>query len=153
MEFFDTNVLVYAVDPRDPVRQARAREVLRESLDAGSSVISTQVMIEFRSAMQKQKLLTGEEAVVALRGFAGSHVLPTTADSLWRAFELQERYGFSIWDAAIVQSALDARCEVLYTEDLQHGQRIDELEIVNPFRARRVHEPKAVYAATRKRAR
>jgi predicted nucleic acid-binding protein len=50
-----------------------------------------------------------------------------------RALEIVERYRFSWYDSLIVASALESRCEVLYSEDLQHKQRIESLEIVNPF--------------------
>ena len=49
------------------------------------------------------------------------------------AIDLHRLQQFSIWDALIVRAAQQANCTVLYTEDLQHGQRIDGLEIVNPF--------------------
>lgn len=50
-----------------------------------------------------------------------------------RGLDVQLRYGFSFYDALIIAAALDAGCTRLYTEDFQHGQKIDGLEIQNPF--------------------
>jgi predicted nucleic acid-binding protein len=153
MEFFDTNILVYAVDHADPIRQRIAAGLLREALEKGGPVISTQVMLEFRAVATRRKLLTGEGITRFLRGLTGANVVAADLEFIWKTFETQERFGFSVWDAAIVHAALEARCDVIYTEDLQHGQRIDSLEIVNPFRGHVVHEPRPAYAAKRPAAR
>jgi predicted nucleic acid-binding protein len=145
MEFFDTNILVYAVDPSEPERCAIAGALLREALDKRSAVISTQVMFEFGAAVLRRKLMTAAHAAEFLRDFVGEHVVPAHPDFVLRVYESQQRLGFSIWDAAIVQAAVESKCDVLYTEDLQHGQRIDSLLVVNPFRATQVHEPRPVY--------
>jgi predicted nucleic acid-binding protein len=147
MEFFDTNILVYAVDDAEPARQRVASGLLRDALGSGRLVISTQVMLEFRAAASRRKLLTSEGITKFLRSLARCDVVPADAEFVWKAFETQERYGFSIWDAAIVQGALEAGCSVLYTEDLQHGQHFGALEVVNPFRGHAVHEPPAGYAS------
>ena len=51
-----------------------------------------------------------------------------------RTWEIRSRYGFSIWDSQIVAAALEAGCDDLYTEDLQHGQTIEKLNVINPLR-------------------
>jgi predicted nucleic acid-binding protein len=145
MRFFDTNVLVYAIDRTDPQRMAVARDLVREAMQAQSLVISTQVMLEFYAVTQRRQLASAESATALLREWAEG-AISTTPDLLWRAFEIQQKLQFSLWDAAIVQAALDAGCDVLYTEDLQAGQHIGPLEVVNPFaKALRVHEPRAEY--------
>lgn len=62
-----------------------------------------------------------------------------------RAISLQEQHSLNIWDALIVEAAREARCDILFTEDLQHGRRFGELQIVNPFLASAVHEAAAPY--------
>ena len=52
-----------------------------------------------------------------------------------RAWRLQERYALSWWDALIVAAAQSSGCAVLLTEDLQHGQRLGEVTVINPFRS------------------
>ncbi|HNE01601.1 MAG TPA: PIN domain-containing protein, partial [Plasticicumulans sp.] len=61
--------------------------------------------------------------------------VPASADLYRRSLEVRERYGFSFYDALIVATALEAGCTRLWSEDLQHGQRIGVLQVENPFRA------------------
>ena len=76
-----------------------------------------------------------EDIPALLYPFVRRTVLPTTAHTLARAWEIAIRYRFHIYDATLVASALSAGCDVLYTEDLQHGQTVEGLRIVNPFLA------------------
>ena len=155
-EFFDTNVLVYAVDETEPARQRIASGLLRSSLERGGLVISTQVMLEFRAVITRRRLLTAEGATGFLRQLVGADIVPADTDLIWKTFETQDRLGFSIWDAAIVQAAVEAGCDLLYTEDLQQGQRSGQMQVLNPFKGQAVHEPTPQYAvkrATAKRAR
>ncbi len=59
--------------------------------------------------------------------------LPLTAEIHDAAVDISERYGFHFFDSLIVAAALRAKCSILYTEDLQHGQKIEGLTIRNPF--------------------
>jgi len=69
-----------------------------------------------------------------LRGFLTVH--PLTLEIHETGLALAERYGFSTYDAMIAASALHAGCDTLWSEDMQHGLRLDEgLHILNPFRA------------------
>jgi len=58
---------------------------------------------------------------------------PPGAPELKRAWDIQDRFGYSWWDSRIVAAALGQRCGWLLTEDLHDGQSIDGLTIVNPF--------------------
>lgn len=145
MEFFDTNILVYAVDTTERQRRPAAIELIRQAMRGQSFMISTQVMLEFYAVVLRRKLMEPALATQLLREWAAAGAVSATPESLWHAFELQQRFGLSIWDATIVQAALDAQCEVLYSEDMQEGQRIGSLRIVNPFRPQGVHEPAAEY--------
>jgi predicted nucleic acid-binding protein len=154
MLFFDTNILVYSVDAAETARRPQAQEVLAEAIRDGSLTLSTQVLQEFYNTVLRRRLMSPAAAVDMMRLWVGYEVVNSTADLLFRAFALQQELRLSVWDALIVQAALDAGCSTLYTEDLQHGQRIGELEIVNPFLAPpAVHEPRRAYgkAAARKR--
>ena len=74
------------------------------------------------------------EALDAVRILFPSPVA-ITIDTHQEAVAIAERYGYRIYDALIVASALQARCTTLYSEDMQDGQVIDgELTIRNPFR-------------------
>ncbi|HWS74303.1 MAG TPA: hypothetical protein VN324_04080, partial [Quisquiliibacterium sp.] len=73
---------------------------------------------------------------------AQERVVPSTGEFVVRAVALARRYELSLWDALVVRAAIEAECDVLFTEDLQDGMRFGELRVVNPF-ALRAHEADA----------
>lgn len=151
MRFFDTNILIYSEDAREGTKHVYAESMVKEAIAARELVVSTQVLLEFYSAVVRKKLLTGSQASALCRLWSRSHVVHSTLDFLLEGFELQQRYQLSVFDALIVRAAIDSGCHVLYTEDLQHGMRFGALEVVNPFLATpAVHEPAASYGAKRK---
>ncbi len=127
--FFDTNVLLYLLS-KDAAKADRA-----EALLAAGGVISVQVLNEFVAVALRKLGLTWPEIHEVL-GTAQSvcQVEPMTVATHARGLAIAERYGFSIYDSLIVAAALLAGCEVVWTEDLQDGQRIeDRLTVKNPF--------------------
>ncbi len=126
--FFDTNVLLYAVGGQDP-RAERARLLL-----ADGGLISVQALNEFTNvARRKLRQPWNEinEKLGAVRALC--EVRPLTVATHERALDLAERYGYQIYDALQLASALENGCSILYTEDLQNGQQIEGLTIRNPF--------------------
>ena len=127
--FFDTNVLLYLLSG-DVAKADRAEGVV-----AGGGFVSVQVLNEFASvAVRKLKMSYPEirDALEPIR--AVCKIVPMTLDTHDLGLQVAERYGFSVYDALIVASALLADCETLCSEDLQGGQRIDgQLVIKNPF--------------------
>jgi predicted nucleic acid-binding protein len=130
-EFLDSNVLVYAftIDPR----AARAQELL-----ARGCIVGVQGLNEFTNVARRRLGMTwGEvrEALAAIRTLCRT-ILPMDIDTHTDALRIAERYGYAIFDALIVASALCADCGVLWSEDMQDGIVIDRrLQIANPFRA------------------
>jgi predicted nucleic acid-binding protein len=60
---------------------------------------------------------------------------PVNTSIIKKAIDIKSKYKFSFWDSLIVASALENKCGILYTEDLQHGQVIEtNLKVVNPFK-------------------
>ncbi len=150
MLFFDTNILVYAQDPAEPVKQTRARQLIESAVAEGSFTLSTQVLQEFYATVLRKQLLTPAAALALVRAWAEHEVVATTAALVVCAFELQQRHQLSVWDALIVQAALEAGCTALYSEDLQHRRQFDSLTVTNPFLAApAVHEPPARIAKVR----
>lgn len=127
--FVNTGVLLYLLSA-DTGKAARAEAVLAERI-----VISVQVLNEFANVARRRLGLPWPalRGVLAdLRHFADVH--PVTLATHERALDLAERHQFSMYDALIVAAALEAGCQTLWTEDLQHGQRVDErLTLRNPF--------------------
>jgi predicted nucleic acid-binding protein len=128
--FLDTNVLVYANSQGDH-RTAIARQLL---LDGG--VIGVQVLNEFASVARTQLGLTWAEVHEAIENIVILCPNPRSLsfETHLHALGLSERYGFSIWDGLIVAAAAEARCSMLLTEDLQHGQVVEGVRIENPFK-------------------
>jgi predicted nucleic acid-binding protein len=133
--FVDTNVLVYAHDSFGGDRFNRARELLATLWDEKRGVLSTQVLQEFCvNARRKAKHPIGwDEVREAIRDYKNWETVVNSADAVLRAMEVEQRYQISFWDAMIVQAAESAGCEVLYSEDLSHGQEYGGVLVVNPF--------------------
>ena len=129
--FLDTNVLIYAMADNDPRCDAA------EALLAAGGVINVQVLNEFAATARRKLAMPWEDVTAALDAIRTLCPSPRalTVDTHDAAVRIATTYGFHIYDALIVASALEADCETLYTEDLQDGQVIDEhLTIRNPFR-------------------
>jgi predicted nucleic acid-binding protein len=127
--FFDTNVLVYANIQGD-YRTAIARQLL---LDGG--VIGVQVLNEFASVARAKLGFTWAEVQEAIENIVilCPNPRPLSIEIHLRALGISRKYGFSIWDGLIVAAAAEARCSKLMTEDLQHGQVVEGVQIENPF--------------------
>lgn len=127
--FFDTNILLYLLSG-DGAKADRAESVL---LNGGW--VSVQVLNEFASVASRKLGMTWPEIKEALAPIrVVCEVVPITAETHDLGLEIAERYGFSVYDSLIVAAALLVGCEILFSEDLQDGQRInDQLVISNPF--------------------
>ena len=133
--FFDTNVLVYAVDASDPARQDAAIDRFARALREDQIVLSTQVLQEFYHVTTRklQPPLTVAEAARQLTQLSAFEVVGASAQSVLAAAELARKHRLQWWDALILEAALRAGADVLVTEDGQHGQRFGSLAIENPF--------------------
>jgi predicted nucleic acid-binding protein len=133
--FVDTNVLIYAYDLDAGGKRATASDLLRRLWSDGTGALSTQVMQEFyvNATTKIAKTVTPAKARAVISRYAVWKVVMITPDSVIRASELQERHRLSFWDAMIVTAASEAGAAILYTEDLNHGQSIEGVQVVNPF--------------------
>jgi predicted nucleic acid-binding protein len=132
--FLDTNVLIYTDDEASPAKRKTALAIVERCQAKGSGVVSLQVLQEYFTTTTRK---LGVNAGIARRKvelFADLHLTVADLDDVLAAIDLHRLHGFSFWDALIVRSALRSGCSILYSEDFQHGRRIDGLRIVNPFR-------------------
>ncbi|MCC5805260.1 MAG: PIN domain-containing protein [Opitutales bacterium] len=131
--FVDTNILVYAAEETDPLppKSRTARDLLLQR----GLFLSVQVLNEFvANARHPDKLdLSPAEEQDWIRQWMLFRILPLTTETFVRALEIHLRYGLSHWDSLIVGSANAADCELLYSEDLSHGQTYGGTRVVNPF--------------------
>ena len=127
--FADTNVLLYLTS-KEIVKARVAERLLGEGL-----VISVQVMNEFANAGRRKIGLSWAEIHEMLDTISAiSTVVPLTLAIHRRGLAIAERYLLATYDAMIVAAALEAGCDTLYSEDMQHGQMIEgRLRIANPF--------------------
>lgn len=136
--FLDTNILIYTFDINSRAKQKRASDLVDSALDSHRGVISYQVVQEFLNATTRKfaSVFSPAEARLYLERVLMPlcHVLPD-ARLYSQALSIQSEMRISFYDALIVCSAVAADCRILWTEDLQHGRRIGDLEIRDPFRA------------------
>jgi len=129
--FLDTNVFVYAIVQDDP----RSHDA--EKLISAGGRVSVQVLNEFAAVVRRKTNMPWGEVQLALESIKVlcPDPLPITLDTHQQALAIAEKYRYKVYDALIVASALEARCTILYSEDMQDGQVIQsKLTIRNPFR-------------------
>jgi len=133
--FVDTNLLVYFRDASEPAKQRTAERWLKKLWKSQSGCISWQVLNEYY-VIVTQKLKPGLHRDLARMDIKNLMVWnPVVVDYFVvdHAWMLQDQFRLSWWDALIVSAALKADCLTLLTEDLQHGQSIHGMTIINPF--------------------
>ena len=135
--FIDTNVFTYHLDATDRRKHTTAEQIIREALASGNGCISAQVAQEcLNVALRKAEVALPLEAA---RSYLDAVLVPlmqiTTSEALFhRALDVQARWRFSFYDSLIVAGAMAAGCRTLLSEDLQHGQSLGSLTVVDPFR-------------------
>jgi predicted nucleic acid-binding protein len=135
--FVDTNIFVYALAGDDPERARTAQELLRRLMRAQTLHTSTQVLQELYVTLTRKirGALSPDQALRYLDGIAAWPVLTPDYGAVRSAVTLSAGHQLSFWDALIVVAASRSGARRLYTEDLQHGQVLLGVEVVNPFRA------------------
>jgi predicted nucleic acid-binding protein len=135
--FIDTNIFVYSFDRSEPVKCDIAKKLIAEALEYSGGITSFQVVQEFLN--------------VALRKFTSPLTFPDCSKYLnfvleplcevfpdielyHSALDIMERWQYSFYDSLIISAALKGDCKILYSEDLQHEQKIENLIFINPFK-------------------
>lgn len=136
-EFVDTNVLLYAYDTTERRRHTRARETLDRLWAGRLGRTSLQVLQEFYVNVTRanRPVLAVKDARDVVRGLLTWKPVEPDGPLLLAAWELQDRFSLSWWDALIVAAARRSGARTLLTEDLQDGQDFGGVRVVNPFRA------------------
>jgi predicted nucleic acid-binding protein len=135
--FIDTNVFIYHLDKADSRKQGVAEQIVREGLATGNACISFQVIQEcLNTVLRKAKVALDVDAARDYLDTVLAPLLQVSASAALyhRALDIQARFRFGFYDSLIVAAALAAGCKRLVSEDLQHGQRIEQLTITDPFR-------------------
>lgn len=129
--FLDTNVLIYCYTSTEPNKLAKAQA----AASLPDVVISTQVLKELANILRKKFNLDWAAIQTTLDEVENNfEVHINSASSIKNACAIADRYGFSFYDSLIIAAALESGCTILYSEDLQHGQAIEQtLTVKNPF--------------------
>ena len=131
--FVDTNVLLYAFDGADPKKQAAARHWRAELWTSRRGRLSVQVLQEFYANVLRKWPSARDQARAEIRNLSAWHPVPMDFEMLVRGWRLQDRFQLSFWDSLIVAAAKSSACNFLLTEDLQSGQDLDGVTVLNPF--------------------
>ena len=134
--FLDTNIFAYSFDKGATSKLRRSQQLILQGITTRKGVVSYQVVQEFFNlALRKfAQPMTAAEAEQYLHAVFKPLLAVQSSQALFsQAFRLQERHHLSWYDSLIVAAALESQCTVLYSEDMQHGQRFGELQIKNPF--------------------
>ncbi len=135
--FLDTNLFVYSLDGGSN-KARRCTNLILEAIVTGNGAVSYQVVQEFFNVAFRRftPAMTLEEAeqyfATTFRPLLSIHSSPAL---FAEALHIRHKHRLSWYDCLIVAAAMQGNCAILYTEDLQHGQKFDNLRVVNPFAA------------------
>jgi predicted nucleic acid-binding protein len=134
LHFLDTNVLLYSIsrNPDESLKRERAISLL----DEDSGALSVQVLQEFyvqATRSSRADAIPHEFAAGLIEAWHRFRVQDITMAVLTSALQIRKAHGFSYRDSAVVAAARTLGCDRLYTEDLNHGQMVENLAIINPF--------------------
>jgi predicted nucleic acid-binding protein len=132
--FLDTNIFVYSLDQSDSTKRKKCRNLIRSLTDENSGVISTQVLQELYVAATAK--LGADPLLVKdiIRSLERLETVVVSPMLIKEAIDCSLINQLSFWDALIVVTAECAHCEILWTEDLNHGQVIRGVRIENPLK-------------------
>jgi predicted nucleic acid-binding protein len=133
--FVDTNVLIYSEDGRSQEKQAQALAWLHVLWQRREGRLSTQVLNEFYTNVTRKikPPMQSGDARAEVRRYQRWQPWAIDHPTVETAWSIESRFGFNYWDSLIVAAAQTLGCRYLLSEDMQHGQVIDSVQILNPF--------------------
>jgi predicted nucleic acid-binding protein len=131
--FFDSNFLIYGEDAAFPEKQRKVVELVLEHSRQRTGVLSVQVLGEFFHVTTRRLSLDTAIARAQTEFYSRFEVVEPRMADVFAAIDLHRLYGYRYWDSLLLQCAKASGCRVFLTEDLQHGQVIDGVRIINPF--------------------
>ncbi len=135
--FLDTNILIYAAAAKPDERHKQA--IARDIIATQEFSLSGQILVEFYVNVTKPGKIEAplkppviDAWLARLEGFP---ILPVDADLVRSGVEFSRRYQISYFDGAVIAAAERLGAPILYTEDLNHGQKYGSVTVINPFKA------------------
>lgn len=129
--FLDSNILLYTFDCKDTQKQSIAKDIVLSD----SNTISIQVVNEVSSnLLRKFSFKNNHIKQFVSSCYSRYDVIGINKNIFLKSCDIRDKYNISYYDSLILASAIDAQCSILYSEDMQHNQKIENLTIVNPFK-------------------
>ncbi len=133
--FLDSNVLVYFFDERDIRKQNIAMELINSLTKTRTGQISTQTLQEYFNVITKKLKCNKKQVCEDVENYA--RIFPVHCNRLkdiFSAIDISIRTQFSFYDSLIIAAAKATSCNIVYSEDLNDGQMVDGIKIINPFK-------------------
>jgi predicted nucleic acid-binding protein len=129
----DTNILIYAMDKQEKIRHKKASSIIEKSLSL-NCILTLQALSEFYYACTRKGIVPIDDALAQIKDWQSLFpVAVAKPHTLARAISLVAAYQLGFWDAMLLETARGSGASVLFTEDLQDGQMINGIKIINPF--------------------
>ncbi|MCI4645072.1 MAG: PIN domain-containing protein [Hyphomonadaceae bacterium] len=129
--FFDTNIFAYAAESDGP--EPEKRDIARALLQSRAIVVSTQVMLELYGVMLKKLNYAADTAYRWISSLEDETVIMLSPTDVLEGIMISRRYEISHFDGLILRAAERADLDLVYTEDLNHGQTYGSVRVCNPF--------------------
>ena len=134
MKFIDTNVWIYALTEQDHARKKIAAELISKTYLEDTICVNAQVLKEFANFAFKRTRKSADEINAMLKKMSSYSFVPDTKELVMQAVVLKERYDVGFYDSLMLSAANKAKCDVIYTEDLNSGQKYGTVTAINPFK-------------------
>jgi predicted nucleic acid-binding protein len=131
--FIDSNAFIYLLDATDVKKNKLALELFATRLNMFDTYISTQVIKEVSSVCLRRLKYSIDEVYRVVDLLNEHNVMDTSVETIKSGLEIVRNHSFSFYDSLIIASAIESNCSVLYSEDMNHGETIAGLKIINPF--------------------
>ncbi|MEH2408880.1 PIN domain-containing protein [Nostoc sp.] len=131
--FLDTNLWIYLYAKNPPAKYQQVAEIIKKN--SSLLLISTQVLGELFHVLTRKKFTSKTDAIAIISDIVNTFpVQAISTTQVIQALEINAQYNYSYWDSLIIATALLGKCSIIYSEDMQHNQLIDnKVRILNPF--------------------
>ncbi|MEH2356178.1 PIN domain-containing protein [Nostoc sp.] len=131
--FLDTNLWIYLYAKNPPEKYQKVAEIIKNN--SSLLLISTQVLGELFHVLSRKKFTSKTDAITIISDLINTFpVQAINTTEVIQALEINMKYNYSYWDSLIIATALLGKCSIIYSEDMQHNQLIDnKIRILNPF--------------------
>lgn len=131
--FIDTNIIIYANDKQDTIKQKKAINIIKDLMITKTGVISTQVLQEYAYAAINKLNQSVNIVLRQLKLLEGFEIIKQSPELIRKAIEIMTVYKINFWDANIISQAEFSKSDLIYSEDFNIGQYYSGIQVVNPF--------------------